>query len=149
MTWREGHDCPTGGAEPSLVSDVRVPLVRLIGQAVRVCAYPPNLRRTTMIAGSVGAGLVAINQLGPLLQGHRPLLVWVRVALDFLVPFLVSNLGVLTASRGAFDHCPPASAAGGTDGNNPQSGPEQSLLQSCSSSWTAWWERGGARRAGR
>jgi hypothetical protein len=68
-------------------------------EALRVCAAPPNLRRTGTIALVVGSCLVAINQLQPLLQGPRTLGVFVRVVLDFVVPFVVSNLGVLSASR--------------------------------------------------
>jgi hypothetical protein len=64
-----------------------------------VCTTRPNLRRTTAIALCVGACLVAINQLQPLLNGPRPLGLWLRVGLDFAVPFVVSNLGVLSESR--------------------------------------------------
>ena|SRR5579884_496761 len=64
--------------------------------AWRVCTTRSNLRRTAAIALCVGACLVAINQFQPLLHGPRPLSVWVRVGLDFVVPFVVSNLGVLS-----------------------------------------------------
>lgn len=63
------------------------------------CLAPRSLRRTGVIALAVGACLVAINQLPGLIHGPRPAAFWLRVALDFLVPFLVSNLGVLTGSR--------------------------------------------------
>lgn len=47
----------------------------------------------------MGTGLVAINQSGPLVRGDVHPLLLGRIALDYLVPFLVSNLGVLSASR--------------------------------------------------
>jgi hypothetical protein len=68
---------------------------------------PANRRRTLGIAGVVGSCLVAINQLGPLLHGPRTTLLWVRVALDYLVPLTVSNLGVLAGTR----RTPPDPAA--------------------------------------
>jgi hypothetical protein len=77
------------------------------------CLAWPNLRRTGVIAACVGAGLVLINQLPALAHGPRTAALWARVALDFLVPFAVSNLGVLTASRQvlrACGHCAPAGA---------------------------------------
>ena len=60
---------------------------------------PTNRRRTRAIAGCVGTLLVAINQSGPLLSGPRTALLWARVALDYVVPFAVSNLGVLAGTH--------------------------------------------------
>jgi len=45
----------------------------------------------------VGTCLVAINQLGPLLDGPRTSGVFLRIALDFVVPFVTSSLGLLSA----------------------------------------------------
>ncbi len=64
-----------------------------------VCFCWPNLRRTGAIALAVGTVLVGINQTGQLVRGQfHPLLVG-RILLDYLVPFLVSNLGVLSGTR--------------------------------------------------
>ena len=60
---------------------------------------PTNRRRTLGIAGCVGTLLVAINQSGPLLSGPRTALLWARVALDYVVPLTVSNLGVLAGTH--------------------------------------------------
>ena len=67
--------------------------------AVQICRRRPNLTRTTTLALIVGTCLVFINQLGPLLGGPRPIRLWLEIALDYLVPFVVSNLGVLSGSR--------------------------------------------------
>jgi hypothetical protein len=47
----------------------------------------------------VGSLLVTINQGGTLASGHVGWVVWVRVALDYLVPACVSTMGVLAGSR--------------------------------------------------
>jgi hypothetical protein len=64
-----------------------------------VVAHPPHLRRTVTIALVVGTVLFAINQLDVVLRGDATGSVWLKVALTYLVPFCVSNLGILIASR--------------------------------------------------
>jgi hypothetical protein len=64
-----------------------------------VVAHPPHLRRTVTIALVVGTVLFAINQLDVVLRGDADAWVWLKVGLTFLVPFCVSNLGILIASR--------------------------------------------------
>lgn len=64
-----------------------------------VCCYRANARRTFGIAGAVGTALVAINQTGPLVHGQFGPLLAVRLFLDYLIPLIVSNLGVLAGSR--------------------------------------------------
>ena len=68
-------------------------------EAFRVIAYPPYLRRTIRIALIFGSILFAINHLDEVVLGHGNAAVWIKGALTFLVPFSVSNLGVLVASR--------------------------------------------------
>lgn len=43
--------------------------------------------------------LFTINQLDVVLRGAATPLVWAKIALTYLVPFCVSNLGILIASR--------------------------------------------------
>jgi hypothetical protein len=64
-----------------------------------VCGYPPHLRKTALVALVVGTVLFLINQLDVVLSGHATGLVWLKVALTFLVPFCVSNYGILVATR--------------------------------------------------
>jgi len=74
-----------------------------VGEAVRYCARPHRLRRTTRIALVVGLILTAINQLQVILDGHATAATWLRCAANFVIPFVVSNLGVLAGRRAAGD----------------------------------------------
>ena len=65
----------------------------------KVCLYPPHLVRTISIALIVGTVLFLINQLDVVLRGEETTVVWLKSALTYLVPFVVSNLGVLVATR--------------------------------------------------
>lgn len=51
----------------------------------------------------VGLLLTAINQTGVLLSGRATVLTVVTCALNFLIPFLVSNLGLLSGRAGGED----------------------------------------------
>ena len=68
-------------------------------EAFRVIAYPAYLKRTVRIALIFGSILFAINHLDEVVLGHASASVWLKGALTYLVPFSVSNLGVLVASR--------------------------------------------------
>jgi len=59
----------------------------------------PHLPRTAAVALVVGTILCAINQLDVLLAGRATGVTWLRIALTYLVPFLVANYGILAASR--------------------------------------------------
>ena len=69
-------------------------------EAVAYCLRRTHLRRTTRIAFVVGLLLTAINQGAVILGGDASTLTWVRIAANFLIPFVVSNLGLLSG-RGA------------------------------------------------
>jgi len=60
---------------------------------------PRHLRRTVSIALVVGTAFFAMNQLGVILSGHAGGVVWLKGALTYLTPLLVSNYGVLSATR--------------------------------------------------
>lgn len=68
-------------------------------EALRVCAYPPHLRKTVRIAAIVGTILFGINQLDVVLSGGATMGVWLKIGITYLVPFLVSNWGILVATR--------------------------------------------------
>lgn len=70
-------------------------------EAARVVLHRPHLRKTIPIALVVGTILFCINQLDIVLQGRATTTTWVKGAVTYLVPFAVSNLGVLVASRRA------------------------------------------------
>jgi hypothetical protein len=63
------------------------------------CAQRRNLRRTVRIALVVGVVLTLINQSGVITAGHATAATWVRCALNFVVPFLVSNAGLVSGRR--------------------------------------------------
>jgi hypothetical protein len=51
------------------------------------------------IALLVGTILFCINQLDVVLTGHATPLVWAKICITYLVPFVVSNAGVLIGAR--------------------------------------------------
>jgi uncharacterized membrane protein len=66
---------------------------------MQVVLYRPHLRKTITIALVVGTILFSINQLDVVLRGDATTLVWVKSGITYLVPYCVSNAGVLVASR--------------------------------------------------
>jgi len=68
-------------------------------EILRVVLHPPHLRKTLRIAFIVGTVLFCINQLDVVLRGEAGLLVWVKIGVTYLVPFVVSNLGLLIGAR--------------------------------------------------
>ena len=74
-------------------------------EAISVVAYRPHLRKTVSITLVVGTVLFFINQLDVVLRGNATTVTWIKSGVTYLVPFVVSNLGVLVASR----RPPPAS----------------------------------------
>jgi hypothetical protein len=58
-----------------------------------------NLKRTASIAAIVGTAFFMMNQFGVIAAGHATALVWAKTALTYLTPLVVSNLGVLAATR--------------------------------------------------
>jgi hypothetical protein len=65
-------------------------------KAIDYCAQPKHLRRTLRIAFVVGLVLTAINQLDVILSGDATTTTWIKCAMNFVVPFIVSNLGLLS-----------------------------------------------------
>jgi len=68
-------------------------------EAVRICREPKHLRRTVKIALVVGTILTAINQADVIVAGDATVATAVKALLNYCVPFVVSNLGVLAAKR--------------------------------------------------
>jgi hypothetical protein len=61
----------------------------------RCILYPPHLKRTLVTTFIVGTILFAINQLDVVLAGHATTVVWIKIGATYLVPFCVSNIGLL------------------------------------------------------
>jgi hypothetical protein len=72
-------------------------------EALGVTAFRPHLRRTMLVAVAVGSVLFCISQLDVALRGDATTGVWVKSAVTYLVPFAVSNAGVLVGSRRTVD----------------------------------------------
>ena len=70
-----------------------------IRDALSIVAEPVNLRRTLKISLIVGTVLFAINQADVVMGGDATTMTWVKIVLTFVVPFVVSNLGVIHATR--------------------------------------------------
>jgi hypothetical protein len=72
---------------------------RRVAKAITPCLVRPTLRRTLTIAGIVGCVLTLINEGDVLIGGHATAGTAVKIVLNFCVPFIVSNLGVIAATR--------------------------------------------------
>jgi len=69
--------------------------------ALSTCRSPSNLRKTVRIALVVSCVLTLINQGDVIARGDATSLTVVKICLNFVVPFVVSNLGVLAGDRTA------------------------------------------------
>jgi Na+-translocating ferredoxin:NAD+ oxidoreductase RnfE subunit len=77
-----------------------------IEEALRICLRREHLRRTVRIALVVGVILTLINQADVIIRGEATAVTWIKAAGNFVVPFIVSNLGLLAGKRA--DARPPA-----------------------------------------
>ena len=68
-------------------------------ELVSTAFAPRQLKRTVSVMLVVGTAFFAMNQLGVILAGHATAPVWVKAGLTYLTPFLVSNFGLLSATR--------------------------------------------------
>lgn len=71
--------------------------------ALRICFRREHLRRTVRIALVVGLVLTAINQADVIIGGDATAATWIKTGLNFCVPFVVSNLGLLAGKRAEAD----------------------------------------------
>lgn len=65
---------------------------RLVGAA----SHPTHLRRTLTIAFLVGSWLVFYNLGDQILRHGMSTAIWVKIGLNYLTPFVVANLGLLS-----------------------------------------------------
>lgn len=70
-----------------------------VREAVAIVFDPVHLRKTLKIALIVGCVLTAINQLDVFIRGDATAVTFVKTGLNFCVPFVVSNLGLLAGKR--------------------------------------------------
>jgi hypothetical protein len=92
---REAPDTTRVPADASPAESVRT----RVAVAIEICCARPTLRRTARIAAVVGLVLTAINEGDTLVRGAVSLAIAIKIVFNFLVPFVVSNLGVLAGTR--------------------------------------------------
>ena len=68
-------------------------------EALIVIRYRPHLEKTIKAALLVGTILFCINQLDVVLRHKASLATYVKGTITYLVPFCVSNYGVLVATH--------------------------------------------------
>lgn len=68
-------------------------------ELVAIALRPVHLRRTVLIALIVGTWLTAFNHGDELLRGGLDARLAAKIALDYLTPFIVSNVGLLARQR--------------------------------------------------
>jgi hypothetical protein len=68
-------------------------------EALRIVLRREHLRRTLRIALVVGTVLTIINQGDVILRGDATAATWIKGALNYCVPFVVANLGLLAGKR--------------------------------------------------
>ena len=66
---------------------------------LEVCGRPAHLRRTGTIALVVGSWLTLFNQGGAIWAGQIGTAVLLKVLLNYLTPFVVANLGLLSSKE--------------------------------------------------
>jgi hypothetical protein len=81
-----------------------------VQEAFRICMRREHLRRTVRIALVVGTILTLINQADVIIRSDATALTWVKAFLNYCVPFIVSNLGLLAGKRAEAE-----AAAGGPE----------------------------------
>ena len=91
--------------------DARTNGLRTWREAAAIVLARRNLKRTLTIASIVGSLFFTMNQLGVILAGDAGAVVWLKVAMTYVTPLIVSNLGVLSATRQLGSTSAPARTA--------------------------------------
>jgi hypothetical protein len=68
----------------------------------------PSLSRCIPIASLVGTVLSAVNQGSVILGGKASMVTWIRVATNYLTPFIVSSSGFFASQRSVWRSKLPA-----------------------------------------
>ena len=73
------------------------------GEMIALFARGATLRPCLPVAAVVGCVLSAINEGARIASGHAGWPTWVQVGFNFVVPFVVSSYGYLTAQTAGVD----------------------------------------------
>ena len=104
----------TGPANMGPVNTARVntaPTWSTFRELLSVAITPRHLKRTVSVALIVGTAFFTMNQLGVILDGDATAVVWLKAVLTYLTPLLVSNFGLLSATRRTAAQTTPPPAA--------------------------------------
>ncbi len=66
------------------------------GRIWSLVTEPKHLRRTALTALIVGSWLTAFNQWDALALGPHPASLWLKIFLNYLTPFVVANIGLMS-----------------------------------------------------
>ena len=78
---------------------IRIRNVFDLKQILEVCGRPSHLRRTGTIALVVGSWLTLFNQGDAIRAGETDTTVFLKILLNYLTPFVVANLGLLSSEE--------------------------------------------------
>lgn len=73
-----------------------MPRARTLRRGLQSILHPAHLRRTGVLTLVVGTWLTLFNQGGVILAGEVGPGLWVKLMLNYLTPFVVANLGLLS-----------------------------------------------------
>ncbi len=68
-------------------------------EVIPLITAPRQLKKTASVALIVGSAFFAMNQLGVIVAGQATAVVWLKAALTYLTPLLVSSFGAASATR--------------------------------------------------
>ena len=69
------------------------------GEAVVLIARGVTFSTAIRVAAVVGTLLSVVNQSAVIAAGHASIATWIRVAVNYLVPYIVSSIGYLAPFR--------------------------------------------------
>jgi hypothetical protein len=75
-------------------------VLRFVSDAWRSACRPPVFRRCLVIALVVGTLLSLVNQGDAIVGGHVDRIVALRMIANYVIPFVVSNLGAMGSREG-------------------------------------------------
>ncbi len=70
--------------------------MRRAREALKSVLEPTHLRRTGVLALVVGTWLTLFNRGGVILAGELGSWLWIKRALNYMTPFVVANLGLIS-----------------------------------------------------
>ena len=79
-----------------------------VRDALSIVFRREHLRQTLKIALVVGTILTLINQVDVILKGDATAVTWLKCGLNYCVPFIVSNLGLLAGKRAEAERARPS-----------------------------------------